>query len=88
MSWYTRGQDYSDQCPKCDAPLRWRVMSRSADRINDAREQHEPGCPAAALDPSRLRRMTVLEIDHALANPRREPGDDTGEPDQSDSNDS
>lgn len=46
------------QCPVCDAPLSWRRRTQTLDRINATKDQHYQGCPAAVVDPARLRRST------------------------------
>jgi hypothetical protein len=69
----TRGQDYPDQCPLCDRRLTWPALRGRDRRVDAARGQHEPGCPAAGLDPRRLATMGAEEAGREI---RRRHGDD------------
>ena len=53
------GQSYPFQCPVCDAAIKWSaLLRRPEERISAVASHHEKLCPAANIDPARLRRLT------------------------------
>jgi hypothetical protein len=65
--WDIRGQATHRQCPKCHAALDWAPLDGPAARIARARRQHFNDCPAAALDPVKLVKMSGAEVEAVLA---------------------
>jgi hypothetical protein len=55
------GAEYISQCPVCDLDLRWPSWDSPEGRIARAVYCHEPGCPAAAVDPAWLQRRSRQE---------------------------
>jgi hypothetical protein len=71
-----RGQSYQRQCPVCHAALRWSILNNADNRIRAAANQHERGCPAAVMDPARLKDLTYEQAMAELTRLRESETDD------------
>jgi hypothetical protein len=70
------GQSHQLQCPVCHAALKWPPLGNADRRIRATANQHERGCPAAVIDPARLKDLTYEQAMAELARLREGETDD------------